>query len=511
MTNQTKNAARRPQPPRRRRQNGISLMLVVVLLIIAILLGGVVGFLLSRRADPKLHELQEAQDRITELENTLTLIGFSEDSDDPEDWIYDDGVPDDAAQDLSGDDDEDDDENVWTEDSLLSGMLKDDGDPVVVAEFDGGQLLSTEVIPEYNDQLTSQVFAGNSAEDVSQSLLQSVMSDMVSDKIIAVRAQSLGLTDLTDADLAEINKAAAANYADQLDEYIAYTEQNREEEEGGEPADAGEADAQALRDEAAKRLKEESGVTQESIASELKETWWMQKFYDYTVKDVTITDEEVQTYYDELLADQKIAFPQYPESFEYAHLNGDAVTYRPEGFRAVRDILIPFPDNATATRASELTDKLEFDSGDAEAREQLEALYAPLDATAQEVLEKLSAGQSFDSLMSEYGCSEDLNTDKLKTEGFYITDSSFVNSVEFVEGSLLLDTPGDISTPLRSVYGVHLVQYIGDVPAGEVPLEEIRDEVRAEALDLKRSEYYEAQREAMLEQANVRYYPERLF
>ena len=102
MANQAKSADRRPQPPRGHRSQGISLMLVVVLLIIAILLGGVVGFLLSRRTDPKVHELQEAQDRITELENTLTLIGFSEDSDEPEDWIYDDGAPDNAAQDLSG-------------------------------------------------------------------------------------------------------------------------------------------------------------------------------------------------------------------------------------------------------------------------------------------------------------------------------------------------------------------------------------------------------------------------
>ncbi len=509
MANQAKSADRRPQPPRGHRSQGISLMLVVVLLIIAILLGGVVGFLLSRRTDPKVHELQEAQDRITELENTLTLIGFSEDSDEPEDWIYDDGAPDNAAQDLSGGEADDGDDTVWTEDSLLSGMLKDDGDPVVVAEFDGGQLLSSEVIPEYNDQLTSLVFSGGNAEDISQSLLQSVLSYMVSDKIIAVKAQELGLMELTDADLAEIEQSAAINYAEQLEEYIAYTAE-RSAEEAGSDAEGGDSEPRDLRAEAARRLQEESGVTQESIASELKESWWMQKFFDYVVKDVSVDDEEIQTYYDELLADQKTAFPQYPESFEYAHLSGDAIAFRPEGYRAVRDILIPFADSADAARAVELTDRLEFGGNDAETWDQLEALYAPLDAKAQEVLEKLAAGQSFDSLMAEYGCSEELNTDKLRAEGFYITDSSFVNSAEFVEGSLLLDAPGDISTPLRSIYGVHLVQYIGDVPAGEVPLSEIRDEVRAEALELKQQEYYESQREAMLAQANVRYYPERL-
>ena len=77
--------------------------LAIVLLIIAILMGGVVGFLISRRTDPTIHALQEANDRIMELGNTLTLIGFSED-DDPEAWQYgeDDGGGEDGAADLIG-------------------------------------------------------------------------------------------------------------------------------------------------------------------------------------------------------------------------------------------------------------------------------------------------------------------------------------------------------------------------------------------------------------------------
>ena len=261
---------------------------------------------------------------------------------------------------------------------------------------------------------------------------------------------------------------------------------------------------------AAQLLQEESGITLDTIKEDLKETWWMEKFYNDTVKDVGITDDEVKTYYDELLADQKLTYAEYPEEFEYAHLNGDAVLYRPEGYRAVRDILIAFASPVDAARAGVLTDRMEFGSGDETTQAELDALYAPLEATAQEVLEKLNAGQSFDSLMAEYGCSEDLAEEPLRSEGYYISDDSFINSVEFVEGSLLLDQPGQISAPLRSVYGIHLVQYIGDVPAGEVPLAEAEASVRAEALALKQAEYYESQRETMLEQANVKYYPERL-
>ncbi len=507
MATNTKNTASRQQAAGRRRRNGgISLGLVIVLLIISILLGGVVGFLLSRRTDPTIHALQDANDRIMELENTLTLIGFSEDSDDPEGWVYDADAADDTDDALSGDTGGDEEEDLWTDEGLLSGMLVDDGDPVVVAEFDGGVLLSNEVIPEYNDQLTTQVFAGYNADDISESLLQSVLSYLVSDKLIAAKAQELGLTELTGEDLAEIDREAAEIYADQLEEYAAYfsanTDGSEEAEEGAEPEDPQAA--------AAKFLEEETGVTPDTIAAELKQSWWAQKYFDYVVRDVDITDEEVRTYYDEQLADQKTFFAEYPEEFEYAHITGDAVLYRPEGYRAVRDILISFSGADDAAAAAGLMDKLELGQGDEETQAQLDALYAPLEAAAQEALDRLNAGQSFESLMDEYGCSADLANEPLRSEGYYISDNSYVNSQEFVEGSLLLDRPGQVSLPLRSANGVHLVQYIGDVPAGEVPLAEAETAVRAEALELKQLEYYEAQREAMLEQANVKYYPDRL-
>jgi hypothetical protein len=54
------------------------------------------------------------------------------------------------------------------------------------------------------------------------------------------------------------------------------------------------------------------------------------------------------------------------------------------------------------------------------------------------------------------------------------------------------------------------VQYIGDVTPGEVPLAEVSDAVAAEALKQKQNEYYEQQRDALLEAAQVKYYPERL-
>ena len=496
MANNTSNDNRRPASrSRRRRKPGVAVSLVIVLIIMALLMGALAGYVVARRTDPHVHELQEAKDRVMELENTLTLIGYPVDEDvDPDQWLYESNIEANALSELTGEQ-WDDEEDVWDDESLLTGTLSEDGEPVVVAEFDGGELLSSEVIPAYNDQLTNQIFAGHDADAVAEDTLNSVLAQLAGDKIIAARAQELGLTELTDADLAQIEARAAENYESQLADYIAFV---------------GSAD----RDTAAQELAADGGITLDSITAQLKQNWWSQKFYDYTVKDVTVSDDEVQAYYDALLARQKEAFAATPEDFEYAHQMGETIVWRPEGYRAVRDILIAFESDADSERAADLLDDLEMIDEDpdalAETQSALNTLYAPLEKKADEAQQKLAGGAAFADLMDEYGCDELLKREPMRSQGYYVTDTSFVNSVEYVEGSMMLEQPGQVSAPLRSAFGVHLVEYIGDVTPGDVPLSEVQDAVRADALKAKQAEYYAQQRQALLEDAHVKYYPERL-
>ena len=252
----------------------------------------------------------------------------------------------------------------------------------------------------------------------------------------------------------------------------------------------------------------------ESITDQLKQNWWSQKFYDHTVKDVTVTDEDVQARYDALLAEQQADFDATPENFEYAHLTGRAIVYRPEGYRSVRDVLIPFESEEDAAKAADLLEDLEMIDEDpdalAETKKALDALFAPLEAKAAEAQQKLTDGAGFADLMNEYGTSDALKDEPLRSEGFYITDTSFVNSAEFVEGAMMLEQPGQVSSPLRSQYGIHLVEYVAELTPGAVPLDQVRDAVAADALSAKQAEYYDQQRKTLLEQAHVKYYPERL-
>ena len=312
MTTNNSNVRRRSAPRRRRRQ-GVLVLAVIVLMILALLIGAFAGYFIARKTDTHIHAMQDMSDRITELENTLTLIGYPLDEIvDPAQWAYDSTANDNALADLSGVGFSEDEDDLWNDDSLLGATLPENSDPVVVAEFQGGQLLSNEVIPEYNDQLTSQIFSGHSADEVAEETLNRVLKKLAGDKLIAQRAAELGLTELSEEDLSQIRKQAANNYETQLDDYVAFSD------------DPGET-----RESAAKKLEAE-GVTLESVVESLKQSWWSQKYFDHIVKDVTVSEDEIQACYDALLSAQREEYTAYPEDFEFAHANGELVVFRPE-------------------------------------------------------------------------------------------------------------------------------------------------------------------------------------
>ena len=352
--------------------------------------------------------------------------------------------------------------------------------------------MSKEVIPEYNDRLTLLIFSGHSAEEVAEETLDSVLKEKAGDKLVALRATELGMTELSEEDLAEIRRQASENYETMISDYLAFSD-----EEG------------MTRESAVQSLEEENGITLESIVESLKQNYWTQKYFDSIVKDITVTDEDVQAYYDRLVASQRQAYTEYPEEFEYDHLTGALIVYNPEGYRAVRDILIPF-DVDTLDEVATLSELIELGTADEDTQSKLDALYAPLEETAKEIQQKLADGQAFTDLMDEYGCDPDLKDEPLRSEGYYINSNSFVNSIEYIKRSMMLEQPGQVSEPLRSSMGVHLVEYIRDITPGEVPLESVKDAVSAAALKQKQTEYYEQQRNALLEAAQVKYYPERL-
>ena len=483
---------------RRRRSRGVPTALVVFLLILALGAGAFCGFSIARMKSSDREALAAANARINELENKLTMIGYV---DDPE-FIFNDQEPTNGLADLAGTLSSED-EGIWSEPNILSGLISEDATSVVVAEFDGGVLYSDEVIPEYNDQLAAKAFAGLSTSDTGD-LLMDVLTYKVGEKIVATRASELGFNELSDEELAQVRSEAEQIYEDQIAYYSAFVAQQ----------DMNDDEIRA----AAIAYLDNEGVNLDSLIEDQKNTFWTQKFFDYTVKDVTVSEEEIQAHYDAVLSDQKETFDQYPEAYEYAQLSGEVLLYNLPGYRAVRDILLPLTEQDDILKVTELQAQLESMDPMTQAEQmmaiqsQLDEIFAPLEETAQDVLGQLENGAAFEDMMDQYGADELLTDEPLRTEGFFISNNSFLNaySSEFIEGSMILEEPGQVSMPLRSPMGLHIVQYVRSVPEGEVPLADVYDSIRDEALSLKRASYYEEQLTTLLESAHVKFYPERL-
>ena len=64
----------------------------------------------------------------------------------------------------------------------------------------------------------------------------------------------------------------------------------------------------------------------------------------------------------------------------------------------------------------------------------------------------------------------------------------------FEQAAFALKEPGDIASPVVSVFGVHAIQLLGRTPARQKTFEEAKDEIVSKLLPLRREEYFDSLR-----------------
>ena len=390
-------------------------------------------------------------------------------------------------------------------DGELGGFMEPAGEPVVVAEFgDGQQLMSDEVLEAYSNQLSMYILSGYSEAEVAETLLDEVLHSMVSDRVLAERARELGLYDVSDADRAEIKAEAEAIY----NEYLSYYRDSVVSTEGMSEEEI-EGAAKAY-------LADYEGVTYDSVYADIEENWWQQKLYAYVTDSVTVDDAAVQAAYDARLAEQKQDFEEYPDDYEFSQMNGETILYNLPGYRAVKMLLLGFENEDTSVRIYELAEELSALDGDAlnqrlsEHQAELDAFYAGPEARAEAALEQLQNGADMDELILSVGTDAGMMDERQRAMGYYVSADSMLWPATFIDAAMGLENVGDCSAPVRTDEGVCILQYLGDVPEGAVPLADVREELAQETLDAAQYEAYAAQVQAWLEEANPSYYPERM-
>lgn len=265
--------------------------------------------------------------------------------------------------------------------------------------------------------------------------------------------------------------------------------------------------------------------TKEQMLEAERMTRAQDRLVDSVTSAVSVSDEEVQAEYDYRLYNAKSTYEEYPYAYGVDLTNGTVgMYYAPAGYRYVKHILIQFnaDDQTTidelntqlAAKQNELADAQETEALNAEIaalEAELDAAkenaYAAIQPTIEEIQQKLAEGESFDSLIDAYNQDPGMTS---ASEGYAVSAVSTNWVQEFTDASMKLENIGDISEPVRSSYGIHIIQYASDIPEGEIGLENVREELTQELLTTKQDNAFISALEQWVEEANAKVYLDRL-
>lgn len=387
----------------------------------------------------------------------------------------------------------------------------------IVAEFgEDGVIWAADAKKEYDYVASMYAQYGMSVDGYEDMIKQNVLDAMVEKEILLDKAAELGLDQLSEEDDAALTAEAAEMF-----EYYVSTYQSYFAAEG--------ATEEQVRNDTIAYL-ETAGITMEVLKADMVSNYVHEKVYDYAVADVSVTDEEIKAAYEEKVAASQ---EDYLDEHTYNNdrTNGAAIAWNPEGYRAVKHVLVKF-DDAQAALYSELDATLDSLAAEMEALDsdekaegartkeeiqadmqamgvEIEGLYSQLMPEAQEVIDAFNAGTPFEDLIAKYNDDQGMESEPIKTIGYAVSEKEGYWDPAFVKGAMSISEIGQISEPVYGSYGIHIIYYMADVTPGAVAFEEIADAVEAEALDAKIAETYNNQVAAWIEEAAPVYYFDR--
>ena len=380
-------------------------------------------------------------------------------------------------------------------------------------------------------------FDATSADTISAAQ-DNAISTLVQSAVLEKKEAEYGVDQFTDEELATLQQTVDSNYQTYMDSvktnYFADTELT-----GDELDKAIEA-----------KMTELGYSTKDDMLTSEKSSSAYDKLKAEIVKDVAVTDDEIQTEYDSKLAAAQASYASNLSQYGTDVQNGTTIYYRPAGYRYVKNLLRTLGeedskaisdlntqitdkqsqlDTANTSLAALPEDAATYTEEQAKDREALtasvttltaeladlqsqldsktEAAYAALQPTIDEILAKITAGEDFDKLIEEYG--QDTGTAN-HPDGYLVCAGDTAYVAPFTEAAMALEKIGDVSPATRSTYGVHILKYVSDVTEGAVALDEVKDALSASLLTTKQDSLFNTTLEQWVTEANAKTYKDRL-
>ena len=409
-------------------------------------------------------------------------------------------------------------EEVPAADTAVAADTLDDA--AVLATVYGEDITWGDIAPFYEELVIYYGPYYDLADPANVNLFRAVALDtFITQKVVNHKAVELNMT-LTDEEKTAAETEAQTAWDSAIADYVANNEGATEED--------------------AVAYYNEQGHSPESLKADYVTYATEEKVRQTIVQDVVVTDEEVETLYQELVAGDKELYGN--DVSAYVNYNGyvdqmamyamyygtennmDYAWYRPAGFRLVKHILLPvdetlmsnyqglqaqFEEQLTAEETTEgETAPTEGETAaepvtQAQVDEAKAAILDSVSDTVVEINDKLANGANFDDLMAEYS----LDYQEGGANAYEVSVASTLTYVpEFVEAAFSVENPGDVSAPYISAYGVHIVLYVEDIPEGPIEMTDAQRELkRDQLLAARQDELYTTTVEGWIAEAGVVY------
>lgn len=339
-----------------------------------------------------------------------------------------------------------------------------EGDDPVLFTFNGKDVYQSEIIQRAAAYGQGLLISSDTAYD------EAIEYMIVNQLVPEARAAELGLDQFTEEELAQINAEAADYYEQQLDAFVE-----------GMGANLSDSEKESFREEL-RAYWNEMGTTIEAA----QETHRFNKVKARLLEtmDVQISEEEIEQVYQQQVQKDEDFFKDNILAYEYftEYMQSD-VWYVPEGYRGVLQILL-YADEA-------LTDAYEDAVSAGEGVEEAaQAIIASKQSVIDAIYARLDAGEDFVSVMLDYTQDPGMDDDRV-ANGYPVHVKSTVWGKEFAAGAFSeeMQQVGDVSQPIASKYGVHILYYLRDIPSGRIAMDErIRESITSYLTNQKRAE-----------------------
>jgi parvulin-like peptidyl-prolyl isomerase len=246
---------------------------------------------------------------------------------------------------------------------------------------------------------------------------------------------------------------------------------------------------------------QQQGLTMDQLKQSYKESMLLQKVYDDVTKDVTtVPDSDIQAYYDAHKTDYFI-----DETRTARHILIAPIVGRVDGTTSTTTT-----SSTTSTTASSSTGASDSSTTSSEtptASSSTTTTAAPTQAdwdaaleTANKVRADLVAGADWTVEAKTY--SDDPGSKGKGGDLGTISKGEMVQEFEDAVFSLKQD---EISQPVKTAYGYHIIQVTGITPANQQTLDEVKDEITSSLLSDKKSQTWLSWIDQQKQQIGVTY------